>query len=103
MITFPEMYLDENKENTFLGVPTVAQRVMNLTTTHEDMDSIPGSTWWIKVWCCHELCHRPAVTAPVGPLAWELPYVTSAALKTKKKKNTFLRIQREPEGNISKC
>ena len=33
------------------------------------------------LWC------RPAATAPIGPLAWEPPYATSAALeKTKKKK-----------------
>ena len=27
-----------------------------------------------------------ASAAPIGPLAWELPYATSAALKSKKKK-----------------
>ena len=31
------------------------------------------------------LWHRPAAVAPIGPLAWELPYATSAALKRKKK------------------
>ena len=30
--------------------------------------------------------HRAAATAPTGPLAWKLPYVTGAALEMKKKK-----------------
>ena len=29
---------------------------------------------------------RLAVAAPIGPLAWELPYATGAALKSKKEK-----------------
>ena len=29
---------------------------------------------------------RPAATTPIGPLAWELPYATGAALKQSKKK-----------------
>ena len=33
------------------------------------------------------LWHRPAATAPIGPLAWEPPYAAGAGLeKTKKKK-----------------
>ena len=32
------------------------------------------------------LWHRPAAVAPIGPLAWEPPYATGAALKEKKKK-----------------
>ena len=30
------------------------------------------------------LWHRPAAVAPIIPLAWQLPYVTGVALKTKK-------------------
>ena len=30
------------------------------------------------------LWHGPAAVAPIGPLAWEPPYVTGAALKSKK-------------------
>ena len=36
------------------------------------------------------LWHRPAAMAPIGPLAWEPPYATGAALeKAKKKKNSL--------------
>ena len=34
--------------NTFSGVPVVAQWVKNLTSTHEDEDSIPGLAQWLK-------------------------------------------------------
>ena len=35
---------------------------------------------------------RPAAVAPIGPLAWEPPYVMGAALKSgKKKKKKYLR------------
>ena len=37
-------------------------------------------------WCCC-VWYRPAAPAPIQPLAWEPPYATGAALKTKKKKN----------------
>ena len=33
------------------------------------------------------LCHRPAAAAPIHPLAWELTYASSVALKKKKKQN----------------
>jgi len=32
------------------------------------------------------LWRRPAATAPIGPLAWELPYAAGAALEKKKAK-----------------
>ena len=31
------------------------------------------------------LWRRPAAVAPIGPLAWELPYAAGAAVKSKKK------------------
>ena len=35
---------------------------------------------WLWLW------RRPGATAPIGPLAWELPYAADMALKKKKKK-----------------
>ena len=57
----------------------------------------------LRIWCCCELDHRhgsdptllwlwcrPAATALIQPLAWELPYAAGAALNVKqiKTKNT---------------
>ena len=41
------------------------------------------------------LGHRPAATAPIRLLAWELPYAKGAALKRKEKKklNKFKRLE----------
>ena len=77
--------------------------LMNPTRIHEDVGLIPwphsvgqgsgvavscgvghrGSLnlAWLWPWC------RPAAAAPIGPLAWEPPYATGAALKKKKSSN----------------
>ena len=36
------------EDNSYLGVPIVAQRVKNLTSIHEDVGSIPGLIEWVK-------------------------------------------------------
>ena len=74
----------------------------NPTRNHEVVGLTPGLAQWVKdlalpVSCgvgyrrCSDpallwLWHRPAVTAPIGPLAWELPYAVGAALEKPKKK-----------------
>ena len=75
----------------------MAQWVKNLTSIRNNVGSIPGLTQWVKgsgiaascsaghrcgsglvlLW----LWHRPAVVAPIRPLAWELPYASGAAPK----------------------
>ena len=52
------------------------------------------------------LWQRLAATAPIGPLAWEPPYATGAALeKTKKKKRKKLKQLKWPslENVLNKC
>ena len=41
------------------------------------------------------LWHRPAASAPIGPLAWEPPYVPGVLLKIKKKIKEKMKIMLE--------
>ena len=66
----------------------MAQQLTNVSRIHGGCRFDP--------WPCHVgrrhgsdrlllwLWHRPAATAPIGPLAWESPYAMGAALKRQK-------------------
>ena len=48
---------------------------------------ISGLTQWVKNPAYCELwCRLLAAVTPIQPLAWELPFATGVALKSKKKK-----------------
>ena len=66
----------------------MAQQVKNTTSIHEDASVIPGLArlrrWrWGGLRCRSQVWCKTAVTAPIRPLAWELPYAAGAALKKK--------------------
>ena len=74
--------MDQQKnKNCIIGTSHCGSAVTNPTGTHEDTGSIPGLAQWIK-----DLALRPATTALIQPLGWELPYALGMAPKKKKKK-----------------
>ena len=79
--------------STRTGVPIVAQqKQIRLGTMRLQVQSLALISG-LRIWHCHELWCRSqtqlsssmaAAVAPLGPLAWEPPYATDAAVKRKK-------------------
>ena len=57
----------------------------------EDVGLIPGLAQWVKDLMLQWLWCRPAATALIPPLAQELPYDVSEAVKQKKKEEEILK------------
>ena len=82
----------------------MAQRVKNPTSIRENAGSIPALPHWVKDLALLWLWHRPAATALIQPLAWELPYGAGAAVNSNNNNNKEVKLQdgdrRERFGNL---
>ena len=90
------------KKQTNMGVPFLAQWLVNLARNQEVAGSIPGLAQWIGdpelLW----LWRRQAATAPVGPLTWESPCAAGAALKRTKRKQKKKCLKNKQTNNNNK-
>ena len=67
------------------GVPFVTQWLTNPTRNHEVIGLFPGLAQWVKDPALLWLWRRLEATAPIRPLAWELPYAAEAAIEKAKR------------------
>ena len=82
---------DDNVNNRITRSSRRGTAETNPTRSHEVSGSIPGLAQWVEDLVLLWQWRRPAATAPIRPLAWQPPYATGVALKSKKKKELSAR------------